>query len=65
MAYPPKLQEFLDTLNLFESRQERIEALIGVAERFQPVPARLASKPYLESDPPERSFGARAGRPAT
>jgi cysteine desulfuration protein SufE len=38
MAYPPKLQDFLDNLSLFESRQDRIEALIGIADRFQEVP---------------------------
>ena len=34
MPYPPKLQDLLDTLSFFESRQDRIEALIGIADRF-------------------------------
>ena len=49
MAYPPKLQEFLDTLAMFPDRAERIEALISIAERFQPISPNLAAKPYGEA----------------
>ncbi len=43
---PGKLQSFLEDLDLFPDRSERIEALIGVAERFRPVPARIARRPF-------------------
>jgi cysteine desulfuration protein SufE len=49
MPYPPKLQEFLDTLSFFPDRTERIEALISVAERFTPMPEDVATKPYDEA----------------
>ncbi len=32
---PPKLQEFLDDLNLFPDRAERIQALISLGEEFE------------------------------
>lgn len=49
MAYPPRLQEFVESLSLFSDRTERIEALISIAERFQPPPADVAAKPYDET----------------
>lgn len=44
----PKLQEILDTLELFPDRIDRIHALISIAERFEPVPETIAAKPYPE-----------------
>jgi len=46
--YPEKLTDFLETLNLAGDRQERIEMLIATADRFRPVPERVASRPYPE-----------------
>jgi cysteine desulfuration protein SufE len=44
--HPEKLQRFLETLRLIEDRDDRIELLIGVADRFRGVPAELATRPY-------------------
>jgi cysteine desulfuration protein SufE len=38
MPLPPKLQERLDDLALFPDRQDRIEALIAIAEEFENPP---------------------------
>jgi cysteine desulfuration protein SufE len=35
---PPKLQEHLDTLAMFPDRQERIEALIALADEYRAQP---------------------------
>ncbi|MCB1055705.1 MAG: SufE family protein [Acidobacteria bacterium] len=48
-AQLPKLQEILDTLELFPDRVDRIQALISISERFEPVPEAVATKPYPES----------------
>jgi len=45
---PGKLRSFIDDLDLFSDRAERIEALIGVAERYRPVPERIAIRPFPE-----------------
>ena len=46
---PPKLNEILETLDLFPDRADRIQALISFAERFEPVPESIAPKPYPEA----------------
>jgi len=43
-----RLQEIIDTFKLIEDRAERIEMLISMADRFQTVPAEIASPPYPE-----------------
>ena len=43
---PTKLQRFLDTLELFADRAERIQFLIDVADRFREVPETIASRPF-------------------
>jgi cysteine desulfuration protein SufE len=48
VAYPPKIQEFLDTLSFFPDRADRIQALIEIADQFQPVPDDVATRPYPE-----------------
>ena len=48
MPSPTRLARLLDDLALVGDRSERIEALIGVADRFRGVPERLASRPYPE-----------------
>jgi cysteine desulfuration protein SufE len=45
---PPKLAQLLDDLDLLAERADRIEALIGVAGRFRPVPESVARRPYPE-----------------
>ncbi|MBX3096911.1 MAG: SufE family protein [Fimbriimonadaceae bacterium] len=49
MPYPARLQEFVDNLALFADQAERVQVLISFAEKFQPVSAEVATKPYLES----------------
>ena len=44
---PPGLSELLETLETLD-RQERIEALISIAERFRDVPESVARRPYPE-----------------
>lgn len=46
---PAKLQAFLDTLDLLEDRNDRIQFLIDVAERFHEVPPSVARRPFDES----------------
>jgi cysteine desulfuration protein SufE len=46
-TYPPKLAELVETLGLLD-RGERIDALIGLADRFEEVPAEVARRPFPE-----------------
>ncbi len=46
---PEPLQDLLDAFSLIEDRQERIALLIDWADRFEPVPASVASEPYPET----------------
>jgi cysteine desulfuration protein SufE len=48
MSLPPRLQQFLDDLAMFPDRNDRIQALISVGERFKPVSDEVAVKPYAE-----------------
>jgi len=48
LELPPKLAEFMSNLDLFPDRADRIQLLIGVAERFEPVPAEVAVRPFDE-----------------
>jgi cysteine desulfuration protein SufE len=43
---PQKLAEFLADLAALGDRSERIDALIGIAKRYRPVPAEIATPPY-------------------
>lgn len=47
-AVPGKLTELLETLDLVSDRNDRIDLLIGIADRFRPVPERIATRPYSE-----------------
>ena len=49
MNYPENIQETLDTLALFPDRADRIQVLISLADRYQPVPDEIAPRPYPES----------------
>src|SRR4029453_930927 len=46
MALPARLDELLGDLDLLADRSERIDALIGIANRFQDVPERVARRPF-------------------
>ncbi|MGI8923266.1 MAG: SufE family protein [Fimbriimonadales bacterium] len=48
MTHPGKLQGIVDSLRSLE-RQDRIDALISIADRYQPVPPEVASRPFEES----------------
>lgn len=48
MALPARLDELLGDLDLLADRGERIDALIGIANRFQDVPPRVAQRPFAE-----------------
>ncbi|MFH1681376.1 MAG: SufE family protein [Candidatus Eisenbacteria bacterium] len=47
---PARLKTHLDRLDRIGSREERIDALIDLSERFRPVPERIARKPYRDVD---------------
>lgn len=47
--YPEPIQDALDTLDLFDDRADRIQALISYSDRYEPVPEEVAPKPYPES----------------
>lgn len=46
---PEPLQDLLDAFALIDDRQERIAMLIDWADRFEPVPASIATEPYPEA----------------
>ncbi|HKV08864.1 MAG TPA: SufE family protein [Thermoanaerobaculia bacterium] len=46
MAVPDKLANTLDALDLIEDRNERIQMLIDVANRFREVPPEIAHRPF-------------------
>ncbi len=43
---PEKLRELVASLALLEERDDRIQILIDMADRFRPVPDRVATRPY-------------------
>lgn len=45
---PAKLARLIDAFALMPDRNERIQALIGIARRFHPVPESVAARPYPE-----------------
>lgn len=46
--YPKRLEEMLEGFELLTDRHERINVLIGMADKFQPPPETVAKKPYPE-----------------
>jgi len=46
-SYPPKLAELVETLSMLD-RNDRIDLLIGVADRFREVPPEMARRPFGE-----------------
>ena len=49
VSQPAKIGRFLDLLSSVGDRQNRIELLIGIADRFREVPAELAERPFDSS----------------
>lgn len=49
-ALPGKLLQFLDDLDLVPDRAERIDALIGVAQRYRRVPEEIARPPFPQAN---------------
>ena len=45
---PPRLQEHVDTVALLPDRNDRIQYLISMADRFREVPPAIASRPFGE-----------------
>ena len=43
---PQKLQQYLDAFALIDDRNERIQLLIDIADRFQEVPESMAQRPF-------------------
>lgn len=48
-SIPEELADTADFFDLLPDRNERIDALISIAERFRDVPAEIAARPYPES----------------
>ena len=46
MAVPEKLTDTLEMLEMVADRNERIQLLIDIADRFQDVPPRIARRPF-------------------
>ena len=46
---PEPLQDTLDAFRMMEDRQERVQALIDMADHFKPVPERVATPPFPEA----------------
>ena len=44
--YPDKLNELLEILSLIENPKERIDILLGYADKFKEVPKEIAQRPY-------------------
>lgn len=49
-SIPEALQEVAEFFDLLQDRNERIEALMALADRFEAVPAEVATRPYPESN---------------
>ena len=45
---PQKLEEMVELFRSIPDRAERIEALVSIADRYQPVPERIAQPPFPE-----------------
>ena len=47
-AFPPRLREHLEMLELLPDRADRIQYLISLADRFREVPPEVARRPFPE-----------------
>ena len=48
--YPPKLQDFIDTISLLPDENEKINLLIDYADKYKEAPPEIAVKPYPEKN---------------
>jgi cysteine desulfuration protein SufE len=46
---PDHLSKIIDHFKLLDDRQDKIDALISIANRFEDVPESIATRPYPES----------------
>ena len=46
MPYPEKLQEVLDTFDLFPDQADRTSMLLSYADQFREVPPEVATRPF-------------------
>jgi cysteine desulfuration protein SufE len=46
--YPPELAELVEEFDSISDRSERTEMLIEWADQFEPVPERVAARPFAE-----------------
>ena len=46
MPLPATLQKILDTFALFPDQADRTDLLLSFADRFAPVPAEIATRPF-------------------
>jgi len=44
--YPKKLQDLLETFALFGDQADRVNLLLGYADKFREVPASVATRPF-------------------
>src|SRR6266498_1327869 len=47
--FPSPLQKILDTFALFPDQSDRTNLLLSFADRFKPVPAEVATRPFDKS----------------
>ena len=52
--YPEKLQELIDDFEFIEDRSERAAYLIELADKFEEVPERVATRPFPEENHVQR-----------
>ena len=48
-ALPPKLQDLLDTFEMFPDAADRTNLLLGYADQFREVPPEIAERPFDKS----------------
>lgn len=48
--YPIEIQEILDTINLFDTVQDKIDVLVNYAESFTEVPKSIAAHPFPQTN---------------
>jgi cysteine desulfuration protein SufE len=46
MSLPPKLEQVLDTFDMFPDQADRTSMLLSYADQFREVPASIASRPF-------------------
>ena len=47
--YPGKLNDFIETFEMFPDRETRMQLLLDCADRFHEVPSHIAQRPFPES----------------